>query len=157
MYKKVLCVCLLIAFVSVQLATSLTCYHCTTEQDCKKPQLVTCTNATANETSYSLGYYHQNVPAINGSTRFDCLRIRYTQGTGSKKQVVNQIHGCVHPNVYACSLSLKPEYASNGWNKEYCNICSGDKCNKNPAATYSSSFYTILTTSLALILTKLYA
>jgi len=69
--------------------------------------------------------------------------------------VIHQLHGCVHPNVGACSLALKPAYAH--YNKTWCLTCSGDKCNKNPAGKMSSSTIAIASSVLGLLLVKMYA
>ncbi|KAH8403105.1 hypothetical protein KR222_005241 [Zaprionus bogoriensis] len=152
MYKKAVFASVLIAFVCVQLATSLTCYTCTTPNDCKSPSKTTCTNATASTTSHHLGVYHQNVQNVSGLS-FSCLALKYTYANNNS--VVHQIHGCVHPNVYPCTLPLKPQYAS--WRKTRCLVCSGDKCNKNPAGKLSSSLFTVAATALGLMLAKIYA
>ncbi|KAH8260060.1 hypothetical protein KR026_002430, partial [Drosophila bipectinata] len=132
------------------IADSLVCYTCVTPKDCKSPSKVTCTNAAANQTSDNLGVYHQGVRNAT-STRFDCLAIKYTWNN----EVIHQLHGCVHPAVAPCSLSLKPAYAH--YNKTWCNICSGNKCNKNPAGKISSSSITIAASIVGLVLAKIYA
>ncbi|KAH8410315.1 hypothetical protein KR009_011691 [Drosophila setifemur] len=150
MYTKTLIAGVLIAFVCVQLADSLVCYTCTTPKDCKSPKKVTCNNAAANETSFYLNVYHQGV--INAtSTRFDCLALRYNWNN----DVIHQLHGCVHPTVGPCSLSLKPAYGH--YNKTRCLTCSGDKCNKSPAGKMSSSTITIVASVVGLLLAKIYA
>ncbi|KAH8245251.1 hypothetical protein KR032_007380, partial [Drosophila birchii] len=141
---------LLIFIIIHQKANSLVCYTCTTPKDCKSPKKVTCTNAAANETSNYLSVYHQNVRNVT-STRFDCLALTYKWNN----DVVHQLHGCVHPAVGACSLSLKPAYAH--FNKTGCLNCSGDKCNKSPAGKMSSSTLTIAASVLGLLLVKIYA
>ncbi|XP_016973829.1 uncharacterized protein LOC108040754 [Drosophila rhopaloa] len=150
MFVKALIASLLVAFVCVQIADSLVCYTCTTPNDCKSPKKVTCTNAAANETSHNLEVYHQGVRNLT-STRFDCLALKYTWNNN----VINQIHGCIHPNVGACSLSLKPAYGH--YNKTHCLTCSGNKCNKNPAGKMSSSTLTIAASVLGLLLVKIFA
>ncbi|XP_016961755.1 uncharacterized protein LOC108032441 [Drosophila biarmipes] len=150
MYTKAVIAGLLMAFVCVQLADSLVCYTCVTPKDCKSPKKVTCTNAAANETSNYLAVYHQGVQNLT-SSRFDCLALKYTWNNDT----IHQLHGCIHPNVGACSLSLKPAYSH--YNRTHCNICSGDKCNKNPAGKMSSSTVTITAGILALLLAKIFA
>ncbi|XP_060666490.1 uncharacterized protein LOC132798588 [Drosophila nasuta] len=153
MYNKVLIVSVLLAFMCVQFATSLTCYTCVTPNDCRSPKKVTCTNAAANETSQYLNVYHQNVRNLT-SLRFDCLALKYT--FASNTTATHQLHGCIHPDVAPCSLSLRPEYSYN-WRRSTCNVCSGNKCNKNPAGKMSSSVYTIAATAMGLMLAKIYA
>ncbi|XP_017062330.2 uncharacterized protein LOC108102151 [Drosophila ficusphila] len=150
MNTKVLIASLLVAFVCVQFVDSLVCYTCVTPNDCKKPKKVTCTNAAANETSNYLRVYHQNVQNFT-STRFDCLALQYKYNNN----VVSQLHGCVHPNVYPCSLSLQPAFSH--FNKTRCLTCSGDKCNKSPAGKMSSSTFTIAASVLGLLLVKILA
>ncbi|KAL7739144.1 hypothetical protein ACLKA6_010368 [Drosophila palustris] len=152
MLSKVLIVSVLIAFICVQFATSLTCYTCVNASDCKKARKTTCSNAAANETSRYLGIYHQNVRQLN-SLRFDCLALKYT--FPNNNSITHQLHGCVHPDVGACTLALQPQYSN--WRKAKCTICSGDKCNKNPAGKMSSSAFTIVATVLGLMLAKIYA
>ncbi|XP_023162563.1 uncharacterized protein LOC111593777 [Drosophila hydei] len=152
MMSKSLCFSLLIAVVCVQLANSLTCYTCINANDCKSARKTTCTNDAANETSYYLGVYHQNVRNLS-SYRFDCMALKYT--FPNNNSITHQLHGCIHPDVNACNLVLKPEFSS--WRKAKCTVCSGDKCNKNPAGKMSSSHYTIVATVLALTLAKIYA
>ncbi|XP_017154769.1 uncharacterized protein LOC108163793 [Drosophila miranda] len=150
MYTKTIIASVLIAFICVQFAESLVCYTCTTPNDCKKPKKTTCSNAAANETSHHLAVYHQGV--INAtSTRFDCMSLQYTWNN----QVIHQLHGCLHPAVGPCNLSLKPAYGH--YNKTHCRTCSGDKCNKSPAGKVSSSIYTILAGVVGLLLVKTYA
>ncbi|BFF93706.1 uncharacterized protein DMAD_11504 [Drosophila madeirensis] len=147
MYTKSIVASVLIACICVQFAESLVCYTCTTPNDCKKPSKTTCSNAAANETSLHLGIYHQGVRNAT-STRFDCLALQYTWNN----QVIHQLHGCVHPAVGPCTLSLKPAYGH--YNKTKCLTCSGDKCNKSPAGKVSSSIYTILASVVGLLLVK---
>ncbi|KAH8293234.1 hypothetical protein KR018_000565, partial [Drosophila ironensis] len=130
-------------------ADSLVCYTCTTPSDCKSPKKVTCNASAANQTSNYLRVYHQNVANVT-STRFDCLALKYTYNN----TVVHQLHGCVHPGVGACTLALQPTYSY--FNKTRCLICSGDKCNKNPAGKMSSSAITIAAGILGLLLAKIY-
>ncbi|XP_068139985.1 uncharacterized protein [Drosophila tropicalis] len=151
MYTKTLVATILVAFICVQFASSLTCYTCVTEADCKKPTKTTCTNKAANETSSHLAVYHQNVANVTSSSRFDCLALKYTY----LNNTIHRLHGCIHPTVNVCGLSLKPAYAS--WNRTLCNVCSGNKCNKNPAGKMSNSFYTILAATVGLVLVKMYA
>ncbi|ALC39028.1 CG13102 [Drosophila busckii] len=153
MNKIAIVVSLLFAFCGLQLVNSLTCYSCTTPNDCKNARKTTCTNAAANETSHQLEVYHQRVPNITSSNRFECLALVYT--FPNNKTVTHQLHGCVHPAASACTLQLKPQYSS--WNKQKCALCSGDKCNKNPAGKLSSSVYTIGATVVGLMLAKVYA
>ncbi|XP_017006263.2 uncharacterized protein [Drosophila takahashii] len=150
MYTKAIIATVLVAFVCVQFADSLKCYTCVTPKDCKSPKKVTCTNAAANETSNYLSVYHQGVRNLT-STRFDCLALKYTWNN----DVIHQLHGCIHPNVGACSLALKPAYSH--YNKTYCTVCSGDKCNKNPAGKMSSSTITIAASVVGLLLAKIFA
>ncbi|XP_064553773.1 uncharacterized protein LOC135439076 [Drosophila montana] len=153
MYMKTLIISVVIALTCVQLANSLTCYTCTNAADCKKPRKTTCSNAAANETSDFLEVYHQGVRKLS-SYRFDCLALKYTYANNNS--VVHQLHGCVHPDVSACTLALKPQYTYS-WHKNMCSICSGNKCNKNPAGKLSSSVYTIAATVMSLMLAKIYA
>ncbi|EDW12022.1 uncharacterized protein LOC6576591 isoform X1 [Drosophila mojavensis] len=152
MLTKSFLVSVLIAITGVQLASSLTCYTCLNANDCKKAKTTTCTHAAANETSYYLGVYHQNVHWVP-MNRYDCLALKYTYRNNNT--VTHQLHGCVHPDVNVCNLSLKPEYSS--WRRAHCNVCSGNKCNKSPAGTLSRSHYTIVAAVLALVLAKIYA
>ncbi|KAH8274105.1 hypothetical protein KR044_010903, partial [Drosophila immigrans] len=133
--------------------SSLTCYTCLNPNDCKSARKTTCTAAAANETSQYLRVYHDNVRNFS-STRFDCLALKYT--FSSNNSVSHQLHGCIHPDVSPCTLSLKPEYYYI-WRKNKCTVCSGDKCNKSPAGKMSSSIYTIIATAMGLMLAKLYA
>ncbi|XP_043662885.1 uncharacterized protein LOC122626628 [Drosophila teissieri] len=149
MYRKALIVSVIAAFVCVQIADSLVCYTCVTPKDCKSPKKVSCTNAAANETNYHLGVHHQNVQNLT-SSRFECLALNYNLKTKSY-----QLHGCVHPDVVACSLASKPDV--DHYNKTSWLTCSGDKCNKNPAGKMSSSTITIATSVLGLLLAKIYA
>ncbi|EDV32982.2 uncharacterized protein Dana_GF22701 [Drosophila ananassae] len=150
MNAKLVIAGVLLAFVCVQFADSLVCYTCTTPKDCKSPKKVTCTNNAANETSNYLNVYHQGVRNAT-STRFDCLALKYTWNN----DVIHQLHGCVHPAVGACSLSLKPAYSH--FNKTRCVLCSGNKCNKNPAGKVSSSSITIAASIVGIVLAKIYA
>ncbi|KAH8333546.1 hypothetical protein KR059_000664 [Drosophila kikkawai] len=150
MNTKAVIVSVLVAIVCVQFVNSLVCYTCVTPKDCKSPKKVTCTNAAANETSNHLEVYHQNVRNAT-STRFDCLALKYTWNN----DVIHQLHGCVHPAVGPCSLTLKPAYGH--YNKTTCLTCSGDKCNKSPAGKMSSSTLTIAASVLGLLLVKIYA
>ncbi|KAH8317381.1 hypothetical protein KR067_001160, partial [Drosophila pandora] len=153
------------------IADSLVCYTCTTPKDCKSPKKVTCTNSAANETSNYLNVYHQGVRNAT-STRFDCLALKYTWSEFLPKNifpryseikqifyidndVIHQLHGCVHPAVGACSLTLKPAYSH--FNKTRCVLCSGNKCNKNPAGKISSSSITIAASIVGIVLAKIYA
>ncbi|XP_017121325.1 uncharacterized protein LOC108142140 [Drosophila elegans] len=150
MNAKALIVTLFVAFVCVKIADSLVCYTCVTPKDCKSPQKVTCSNDAANKTSDQLETYHTGVRKLT-SSRFDCLALQYKLNN----EVIHQLHGCIHPNVGACSLSLKPAYSH--YNKTTCVTCSGDKCNKNPAGKMSSSTITIAASVLGLLLFKIYA
>ncbi|KAH8378201.1 hypothetical protein KR093_010017 [Drosophila rubida] len=153
MYKKVLTVSVLLAFICVRLAASLSCYTCVNPNDCKKPKQTTCTTAAANVTSDYLRVYHDNV-RNSSSSRFDCLALQYTHSNNNT--VTYQLHGCVHSDVSACALPLKAQY-SYAWRKNKCVICSGNNCNKSPAGKMSSSVYTIAAATLGLLLVKIYA
>ncbi|XP_030244397.1 uncharacterized protein LOC108658677 isoform X2 [Drosophila navojoa] len=150
--KNIYWMSFLICSISVQLVSSLTCYTCLNANDCKKARKTTCTVAAANETSHHLGVYHQNVRWVP-MYRYDCLALKYTYQNNNT--VTHQLHGCVHPDVNACNLYLKPQYSS--WRRAQCKVCSGDKCNKNPAGALSRSHYTIVAAGLALVLAKIYA
>ncbi|EDW75668.1 uncharacterized protein Dwil_GK23996 [Drosophila willistoni] len=150
MWKKVILVAVLVAFISVQFADSLICYSCNSPDSCRSPSSHVCSNTTANASSTFLKTIHSNVPEIAGSSYFLCSNLVYTHSENQSQAAAFQ--GCVHPNATVCNLTLNATN-SNNWNRT-CSTCF-DKDYCNPAGTFSGSFYTIVGSVLALLMAKL--
>ncbi|SPP85844.1 uncharacterized protein LOC117588224 [Drosophila guanche] len=153
MWKKVIFDVVLVAFVGVQLANSLSCYSCKDPASCQNPTLQTCSNVTANETSVWLSTLHNNVPSVEGSLAFFCTNLTYYHASNNSRII--EYLGCVHPNTMACGLNLTNVENREIWSKD-CRNCNTDYCNKkNPAGTFSGSAYTMIGSVLALLLAKI--
>nr|XP_016931870.1 uncharacterized protein LOC108011270 [Drosophila suzukii] len=146
MWKKVIFCVVLVAFVGVQLANSLTCSKCTTPSGCKNPWSETCSNSTANANKEFLESYHTNVPAVNGSLNFSCANLTYYYANYTH---ASEFLGCVFNETNVCSLTLSN---TTGLSKK-CFTCGTDYC--NPAGTFSGSAYTIVGSVIALLLAKI--
>ncbi|KAH8410032.1 hypothetical protein KR009_004269 [Drosophila setifemur] len=146
MWTKVIFSVVLVAFVGVQFADSLSCHSCYSPTGCRTPATETCSNATANANKAFLESYHNNVPAVNGSLNFQCANLTYYHQ--ANKTHTSEFLGCVHPGTTVCDLTL-----SNGasWSRK-CSTCNTDYC--NPAGTFSGSAYTIVGSVIALLLAK---
>ncbi|XP_016961738.1 uncharacterized protein LOC108032427 [Drosophila biarmipes] len=148
MWKKVIFCVVLVAFVGVQFANSLTCSKCTSPSGCKSPSSETCSNSTANANKVFLESYHSNVPAINGSLSFSCANLTYYHAANNTHG--SEFLGCVFNETNVCSLTLTN--TSTGWSRK-CFTCGTDYC--NPAGTFSGSAYTIVGSAIALLLAKI--
>ncbi|BFF93707.1 uncharacterized protein DMAD_11505 [Drosophila madeirensis] len=155
MWKKVIFAVVLVAFVGVQLANSLSCYSCKDLTSCQNPTLQTCSNATANDSTLWLSTLHNNVPIVEGSLDFFCTNLTYYHANNNSR--ISEFLGCVHPNAMVCNLTLTKEENRTIWSKE-CHNCNTDYCNKNnPAGTFSGSAYTMIGSVLALLLAKIFS
>ncbi|XP_017120639.2 uncharacterized protein LOC108141675 [Drosophila elegans] len=147
MWKKVIFCVVLVAFVGVQFANSLTCSKCSTPSGCKSPSSETCSNATANVNKAHLESYHSNVPAVNGSLNFACANLTYYHAANNSH--TSEFLGCVFNETKVCDLTLTN--TASGWSKK-CFQCGTDYC--NPAGTFSGSGYTIVGSVIAVLLAK---
>ncbi|KAH8317404.1 hypothetical protein KR067_006721 [Drosophila pandora] len=146
MWKKVTFAAVLVSFLGVQFASSLSCYSCNSPSSCRSPSTQSCTNATANANKDFLATYHNNVPVVNGSLTFACANLTYY--FQSNYSTTSEFLGCVHPGTNVCQLTLTN---ANSWSKR-CTTCTTDYC--NPAGTFSGSFFTIVGSAIALLLAK---
>ncbi|XP_017062315.1 uncharacterized protein LOC108102147 [Drosophila ficusphila] len=146
MWKKVIFCVVLVAFVGVQFANSLTCSKCTSPSACKNPSSEVCSNSTANANKGFLESYHSNVPNVNGSLNFSCANLTYHTANLTH---TSEFLGCVFNETNVCGLSLTN--TSTGWTRK-CYTCGTDYC--NPAGTFSGSAYTIVGSVLTLLLAK---
>ncbi|XP_002133334.2 uncharacterized protein [Drosophila pseudoobscura] len=153
MWKKVIFAVVLVAFVGVQFANSLSCYSCKDAATCRNPTLQDCNNKTANESTTILSTLH-NVPEIAGSQSFLCTNLTYSDIT--YKNRTSEFLGCVHPDIKVCDLNLKDGANSTAWRKD-CDTCNTNYCNKNPAGTFSGSAYTMIGSVLTLLLAKIFS
>ncbi|XP_034473078.1 uncharacterized protein LOC117780597 [Drosophila innubila] len=151
MWKKLICGLVLVAFVGLQFAQSLTCYSCNSPQSCQNPSTQVCNNATANATSSLLSTIHSDV-LITGSNSFKCMNLTYFIYANSIKMA--EILGCFHQGIPVCSLTLNATN-SQSWARS-CKTCDYDRCNRNPAGTLSRSTYVMVASVMALILGKLW-
>ncbi|XP_060658621.1 uncharacterized protein LOC132793041 [Drosophila nasuta] len=151
MWTKVILSLVLVAFVGLQFANSLTCYSCNTIQSCQNPSTQTCSNTTANATSAWLSTIHSDVPQINGSLNFKCMNLTHFIYANNSKQ--SEILGCFHESIPVCSLTLNATNSAT-WAKT-CKTCTTDYCNRSPAGTFSKSSYTMIGSVVALLLVKL--
>ncbi|XP_068139987.1 uncharacterized protein [Drosophila tropicalis] len=151
MWKKVIFVVVLVAFISVQFADSLRCYSCDSPQSCRSPSSHLCTNETANASSTFLSTIHSDVPEIAGSSNFSCSNLYYTHRENQTQAFA--FMGCVHPNASVCNLSLNATN-SNNWIIS-CYTCNEKDYCTSPAGTFSGSFYAIVGSTLALLMAKL--
>ncbi|XP_017095459.2 uncharacterized protein [Drosophila bipectinata] len=149
MWKKVTFAVVLVAFLGVQLASSLSCYSCNSPSACRSPSTQTCTNATANANKDFLGTYHSNVPTVNGSLSFLCANLTYYHQANNSH--TSEFLGCVHPGTNVCTLTLSNSTQQGTWARR-CNTCNTDYC--NPAGTFSGSLFTIVGSVIALLLAK---
>ncbi|KAH8293223.1 hypothetical protein KR018_000115 [Drosophila ironensis] len=167
MWTKVILSVVLVAFVGVQFANSLSCYSCKNPTSCLNPATESCSNATANVNQAWLATYHSNVPAINGSQSFYCANLTYFYASKfcldpnslrdlqfkntlfpADNSHSSEFLGCVHPATNVCNLTLT---GATSWSKK-CKTCNTDYC--NPAGTFSGSAYTILGSVIAVLLAK---
>ncbi|EDW31953.1 GL11397 [Drosophila persimilis] len=162
MWKKLIFAVVLVAFVGVRFASSLTCYSCNDATSCKNPTVQTCSNATANATSDWLSTYHNDVPEVGGSQSFLCANLTYYTGPeippttplGPNNTLTSEFLGCAHPDIRICARNLTDPDARANW-KSHCGVCYTDNCNYDgPAGTFSGSAYTIIGSISALLLTK---
>ncbi|XP_034653018.1 uncharacterized protein LOC117891595 [Drosophila subobscura] len=162
MWKKLIIAVVLVAFIGVQFASSLTCYSCIDATSCRNPTVQTCTNATANASSLWLSTYHNDVPVVAGSQSFMCTNLTYytgpqippTASMGPNNNVTSQFLGCAHPDIRICARTLTDPEARATWNS-HCGVCYTDNCNYDgPAGTFSSSAYTIIGSIAVLLLAK---
>ncbi|XP_017006262.2 uncharacterized protein [Drosophila takahashii] len=147
MWKKVIFCVVLVAFLGIQFADSLTCSKCTTPSGCKSPSSETCSNSTANSNKAFLETFHNNVPAVNGSFNFSCANLTYYHAANNSH--ASEFLGCVFNETNVCGLTLTS--STTGWSKK-CLTCGTDYC--NPAGTFSGSAYTIVGSAIALLLAK---
>ncbi|EDV58328.1 uncharacterized protein LOC6541408 [Drosophila erecta] len=147
MWKNLILGAVLVAFVAVPLANSLTCNKCNSPSGCKSPSSETCSNSTANANKQFLEGYHSNVPAVSGSLNFSCANLTYYHPANYSHTF--EFLGCVFNETNVCNLALTN--TQSGWSKK-CLQCGTDYC--NPAGTYSSSVYTIVGSAVVLVLAK---
>ncbi|KAL7739147.1 hypothetical protein ACLKA6_010371 [Drosophila palustris] len=151
MWRNLICGLVLVAFVGLQFAQSLTCFSCNSPQSCQSPSSQVCNNATANTTSDWLRSIHSDVLDTAGNNSFKCMNLTYFIAANSSKMA--EILGCFHQSIPVCSLSLNATN-SVSWAKN-CKTCDWDNCNGNPAGTFSKSTVTMIASVLALLLAKL--
>ncbi|XP_033162199.1 uncharacterized protein LOC117142375 [Drosophila mauritiana] len=147
MWKKIVFCVVLVAFVAVPFANSLSCNKCTSPSGCKSPSSETCSNSTANANKNFLEGYHSNVPTVNGSLSFSCANLTYYHAANYTHTF--EFLGCVFNETNVCNLALTNTVS--GWSRK-CVQCGTDYC--NPAGTYSSSVYTIVGSAIAVLLAK---
>ncbi|EDW63248.1 uncharacterized protein [Drosophila virilis] len=150
MWTKLIFGLVLAAFASLQFVNSLTCYNCISPDDCRNPSTQVCSNATADATSRWLNTIHSNVPTVSGSNSFKCMNLTYYYQANLSK--THEYLGCYHPAISVCQLNVNATQGST-WSRG-CSTCDWDKCNRNPAATFSKSTYTIMASAITLILVK---
>ncbi|TDG41631.1 hypothetical protein AWZ03_011957 [Drosophila navojoa] len=138
----------MLATVSLQIVSGLTCYSCTSPSSCVNPSTQVCSDRTADETTAWLNTIHKFVPVVESSGSFLCMNLTYYFESNNSK--IHEYLGCYHPDIPVCILPLNASI-SDTW-KKGCQSCNKDKCNRNPAGTFSKSFYTI---TVALIIAKL--
>ncbi|XP_032595117.1 uncharacterized protein LOC6566452 isoform X2 [Drosophila grimshawi] len=143
MGKKLVFTLVLASFVG-SFVDGLRCYTCNSPTiSCNAPYSQVCNSAVANQTSNWLRTIHSDVPDVN-SNNFTCMEQFYNASNN-----VREILGCVHSVIPVCNLTVSTQWTQN------CRTCNWDNCNRNPAGTHSRSTYTIMASTMALLLVKL--
>ncbi|XP_004521064.1 uncharacterized protein LOC101455265 [Ceratitis capitata] len=151
MHGAQICVVLfLVACSCFTLTTSLSCYICDSSlgQNCStSTTTATCNSALAQQTTnYALQYLNTTIAQLNvTSSTYACVSDYMMTATSNHSYL-----GCAYSTVNICNFEArKMNYL------RYCDWCSNNNCNRNPADRVNSNIITMGVTMMLLFVAKI--